>query len=402
MSSRPGTPWRSVLHVSMADLWAETTLALCSVLALAAVLAPLVVLAGLRHGVVEGLRELLLENPHAREIVTSANRTLTAGQLAGIAAWPGVEVLIPRTRTLSSSIVMQNGEDGPSVRIELVPSAPGDPLLIEPVAGDDEVVLSPAAAARLRTGAGAVLTGRIGRSIEGRREAVTVPLRVRGIAPAAASGREVAFVTVPMAVLVEDYQEGAATWSPAPLPPVRRTDFAGFRLYARVLADVPAIDAALRREGIEVISRADEVAGIDTVDRSLGTLFSVVAGLGGVGFLVSLGAGLWANVERKRVPLALLRFLGLRRVALWLVPFIQAMVLASLGASLGLLAAWGAAEWINRALAGLLALHRPICLLSGDIVVAAYVLTLTGAAVVATAASSRAARVEPWEGVSTP
>jgi putative ABC transport system permease protein len=98
--------------VPLADLAGERLLAICSALSLAAVLAPLVVLAGLRHGVVEGLRELLLENPHAREIVTNANRTLPVATLERIAARADVQVLIPRTRTLSSSTLLQNGWTG--------------------------------------------------------------------------------------------------------------------------------------------------------------------------------------------------------------------------------------------------------------------------------------------------
>lgn len=394
--------WRTLLHVSLADLFAERALAACSVLALASVLAPLIVLAGLRHGVVEGLRELLLENPHAREIVTNTNRTLPVATVARIAARPDVQVLIPRTRTLSSSILLQNGDDGPSVRIELIPTAAGDPLLPVAVEMDDSVVLSAAAAARLHAASGTVLTARIGRSVEGRRESQAAPLLVTAVATPAAFGREAAFVSLALAVLVEDYQEGATPWRDPPLPAPERADYAGFRLYARTLLDVPELDAALRRDGIDVSSHADEIANLTTVDRSLGTLFSVIAALAGLGFFVSLGAGLWANVERKHTELALLRFLGFAPAALWVFPMLQAAILASAGALLAIAAAFAAAAGINHAMAGLLQLHRPLCAISPAIAQFAYVVTLAGALAVAMLAGRRAARIEPWEGVSAP
>ena len=397
--------WRTVLVLALADLRADRVLALCNALALAAVLAPLLVLAGLRHGVVDGLRTLLLENPHAREIVTAANRTLPAARVEALARRPHVQFVVPLTRTLSTTLLVQAGDAaGPTARLELLPTRPGDPLLPAAPAKDWEVVLSASAAARLRCAPGDTVTGRVTRTVNGVRQSVAVPLTVASVALPSAFPREAAFVTLPFAVLIEDYQEAQAAW-PAPgtdLPPVARTDYAGFRLYADRLEQVPALDAALRADGFEISSRAGEVANIQAVDAGLGTLFNVVAALGGAGFLLSLGAGLWANVERKRVQLALLRFLGLQRAAVSAVPLLQATVLAVLGVSGAVLGALAAGAAINQALAGLLVLPRPLCIITAAIVAQAFGITVAGAALVATLAAFRAGRVEPWEGVSTP
>lgn len=399
------TPARTVLHLALADLWADRTLALCNVLALAAVLAPLVVLAGLRHGVVQGLRELLEENPHAREIVTAANRSLPAEAVEALTRRSDVQFLVPLTRTLATTLLVQTGDAaGPTARLELLPTRPGDPLL-DATPANDQVVLSTAAAARLRASPGTPLTGRLTRiAADGVRQSVAVPLTVAAVAPPAAFTREAAFVTLPLAVLIEDFQETAIAWPPpgTPLPAPKRTEYAGFRLYARRLEEVPALDAALRRDGYEISSRAGEVASIQSVDAGLGALFDVVAALGGAGFLLSLGAGLWANVERKRVHLALLRFLGLRRAAVSTVPMLQAGMQGAAGATAGIGVAWAAAGGINGALGGLLALHRPLCVISPGIAAAAAGITVGGAALVATLACARASRVEPWAGVSTP
>lgn len=394
----------TVTRLALADLWAERTLAICNVLALASVLAPLVVLAGLRAGVVEGLRELLLENPHAREIVTASNRSYPAADLAGIAEWSEVTFLAPRTRTLSSSLLVQHGETGPTIRIELLPTAPGDPLVPQPGVGNGDIVVTAAAAAKLQVGAGDTLTGRIGRIRAGQRESAAFPLRVASVAPAESFLREAAFVTLTLAVFIEDFQDGLAEMPPdlQAAPPQHRAEFAGFRLYAAQLEDVPALDGRLRAKGLDVVSHADEVASLTTVDRSLGTLFMTVASLGGSGFLISLGAGLWANVERKRVQLALMRFFGLRAHALRLFPLVQAIVLSAIGALLALAAAQAAAVTINAALAGVLAIHRPLCIISAETAAGAAGLTLVGAILVAGVSSRLAARIEAWEGVSSP
>ena len=399
------TQWGTAMRLAMADLLAEKLLAACTVLALAAVLAPLVILAGLRAGVVQGLRELLLEDPRAREVTTAANRSFDAALLARLAARPDVAFLAPRTRTLAASLLVERPDaPGAGTRVELIPTAPGDPLLPVGPEGADRVVLTASAAARLRVGAGDALIGRLARVLDGRREGVALAITVQAVAPPASFPRDAAFVPLALAILVEDFQDGRVgpPGSLAALAPPVRAEYAGFRLYARRLEAVPALDAALRAEGIEVVSRAADVSGLLRVDRSLGLLFGLVAGLGGAGFLVSLGAGLWANVERKRVPLAQLRFLGLRAAALRVFPVAQAVALAALGVLAALAAALGASAVVNRIFAGTLALDRPLCLISPGLLAAAAAVTLAGAALVAAAAGTRAARVEPWEGVSTP
>ena len=392
-------------RLALADLAAERMLALCSVLALAAVLTPLLILGGLRAGVMQGLRETLLEDPRTREITTAANRSLDTSLLQQLSARPDVSFLAPRTRTLAASLLLERPDaPGSGTRVELLATAPGDPLLPVGPAAAGRIVLSAAAAARLGAAVGEHVVGRLARVLNGRRESVPLDLEVQAVAPPAAFSREGAFVTLPFAIMVEDFQDGrvAAPMTLDALPPPERAEFAGFRLYARRLEDVPALDAALRTQGIEIVSRAGDVAGLLRVDRQLGLLYSVVAGLGGVGFLVSLGAGLWANVERKRAALAQLRFLGLSAGSLRSFPMAQAMVLSLLGVVLGGMAALLTELVINRLFAGTLALDRDLCIIDARLLLGAAAATLLGAALVSAVAGTRAGRVEPWEGVNTP
>lgn len=385
----------------MADLWHDRRLGLCTLLALAAVLAPLLVLAGLRAGVIGGLRELLLEDPNVRQIVSAANREIAADTIASIAGRADVGFIVPRTRTLAASLLVETA-DGKQSRLELLPSAPGDPLLPQgaPVAADS-VVLSSGAAARLGANAGDTLTGRLVRLTQGGgRELTLLALRVQAVAPPRAFAREGAFVDLRLAAYVEDYQDGRA----GPLgpdgvvpPAAGRQEFAGFRLYAARLEQIPALDAALRAEGFDVVSRAGDVAGLLALDRNLRLLLWIVAGLGGTGYLISLGAGLWAGVERRRPSLAILRFLGMRGGMLALLPAVQALCLSALGAVLAIAAALAVQGLLNHAFAGTLALDRPLCRIGWGVCAGGIALTLAGAAVASLAAGLRVGRVEPWE-----
>ena len=395
---------RLVLRLALADLWADRVLALCTSLGLSAVLAPLIVLAGLRAGVIEGLRETLLQDPHAREVVTAANRNFPATLLAELRRRPDVAFVAPKTRTLAAELLMEKPDRrGTGARLELIPTGDGDPLLPEQPTASDRLVLSAAAAARLGVAAGDQLVGRLARVLNGHQEVVPLMLTVQAVAPPAAFAREGAFVTLAFAVMVEDFQDGIA---PAPasvadLPEPHRALYAGFRLYADRLENVPTLDAFLRREEhVDVVSRASDVAGIVQINRNLGLLFVLVSGLGGLGFLVSLGAGLWANVERKRGSLALLRFLGLNTGALRLFPMMQAALLAIGGSGLAISGSELTAWLINTQFSGILRLDRNLCSVSVMLAVEAAGVTLLGALLVAAVAGTRAASVEAWEGVT--
>jgi putative ABC transport system permease protein len=394
-----------MLRLALADLWADRVLMLCTILGLSAVLAPLVVLAGLRAGVIEGLRQSLLEDPHAREIVTVSNRSFTPELLQKLRARPDVAFVAPKIRTLAAEVLMEKPElRGQGARLELIPTAPGDPLISQVPARSSEVVLSAAAAARLSVTGGDKIVARLVRNADGKEEVTPLSLAVVGVAPPSAFSREGAFVTEAFAVAAQEYHDNLAGLPEQidALPVPHPNQYAGFRVYADRLEDVPELDALLRRdEHIDVVSRAGDVAGLLRIDYNLGLLFVLVSGLGGTGFLVSLGAGLWANVERKRTSLALLRFLGLGTGSLRLFPMIQAAILAVLGSATAFAGALATAWTINTKFAGALALDRTLCAISPAFACEAAAITIGGAVLVAAVAGTRAASVQAWEGVTS-
>jgi len=391
---------RLLARLAVADLWAEKTLALCTLLGIAAVLAPLLVLAGLRAGVIAGLRARLLANPTAREIVSVGNREFSSDRLAILARQPDVAFLVPRVRSLAISLDAERADGaGGAVRIELVPSAPADPLLAgNGPAAPAAVVLSAAAAAQLRAAKGTALHFVLVRiAPSGVRQAVRLPVTVQGVAPDWSFARPAAFVTLALAAYAEDYQDGiAAPIANGALPRASATrSYAGFRLFARTLRDVPAVATELQRQGLDVVSHQQEVASLLGLDRDLGLLLAFVAGLGGAGYLISLGVSLWAGVERKRRSFAMLRLLGLSWRALALLPALEACLLGLVGVALALVFAEGVAFAIDRAFAA--AHGDPLCQINLGIVVRALGATLTGSAVAAAAAGWRLTRIEPWE-----
>jgi putative ABC transport system permease protein len=393
---------RLALALALRDLVHQRVLFLCSALGLAAVLAPLLILGGLRDGVVAGLRAVLLEDPRAREISSMVNRELDRALLDALAARPEVQFLAPRTRALSATLLLEGaGNAGRPLRAELLASGRGDPLLAG--AGPDapaRIVLTPALAARLGVAPGDAVVGLVGRVLGAERQVLRLPLLVAGIAPATAFARDGAFATLPLLVTVEDFLDGRL---PAEAAPGDAADgaraLAGFRLHAARLEDVPRLDAELRARGIEVASRAAEVEGLLRLDTNLGLLFGILAGTGGAGYLLSLAIALFAQVERRRRDLAMLSLLGTPPRALLAMPVLQAAATALAGAALASAVALGVAGWLNRAFAGSVTGDRPVCVISPGLLALAAAATLLGAVAAALLAARRAAAADPADGL---
>lgn len=392
---------RLAARLAMADAAAEARLALATLFGIAAVLAPLIVLFGLKAGVIDSLREELVQNPRAREIVTQTHGAFDAAFFARLAAREDVAFIVPRTRTLAASGAFARSADSlTTFRGELLATAAGDPLVAgHPVPIGRSAALSATLAERLGVRAGGTIRLRVDRLIEGRRETLALDLAVSSVLPRQAFPRDAAFVPLPLLLLVEDFLEGAVSL-PAPEadpPPDPARVYAGFRLHARRLEDVVVLDQMFRAEGIEVASRADEVAGLMGLDRALTLLFVALAALGGVGYAVSLAVAMQASVERKRRALALLRLMGMPTRGLIAFPLTQAVALACGGALVAGAIALAVAALVNRL--GVAVGEGPLARIALDHLAVAAALTVVAAALSSTFAALRAAGIEPAEGL---
>lgn len=394
---------RLVLGLAMRDLWHERRLAVCSMVGLAAVLAPLIVLFSLKNGVMEGLRADLIENPLGRMIVNASNKPRNEAFMQALRARPDVVFAIPRTRTLNAlGRFEQPDRPGTVVLAELLATGPGDPLVgALPADNPLTVIVSTSLAASLGLSPNAPLVLRVPRGDGGNREIMTLRLVVAGVAPSASFDRNGVFMDMRLLLLVDGFIDRAlppnATAADVVITPDR--PYAGFRVHARRLEDVITIDNDLRAQGVEVETRADRILGLLSLDRSLTLLFGLIAGLGGVGYLVSLGVGLYANVERKRRELSLLRLIGLLRRDMILFPLAQSACVAVVGSLLAAGTAFAVTLVVNGLDLGQAGSGRAICVLAIEHVALATVATLLGAMLAAIFAGARAARILPSEGL---
>ncbi|MGB5733321.1 MAG: ABC transporter permease, partial [Thiohalocapsa sp.] len=143
-----GETWR----LAWKDLWHDRRTTLVFVLTVAAIISPLLLLLGLKNGVVTNLRETLVSDPRNLEIIVYGSAQLPRTWFSAMAARDDVAFAIPKTRTINASVDLLDAEQRLVPSVELLPTGPGDPLvpaeLTAPL-GPDEVLVSGTLAQRL-------------------------------------------------------------------------------------------------------------------------------------------------------------------------------------------------------------------------------------------------------------
>ncbi len=396
-----------MVRLALADALYESKMFLCYAIALAAVLAPLMVLYGLKHGVVSALTAQLLELPQNREIVVIGNRSYGRDWLDDLAADPATGFLVPRTRSIAATLYFAPAaaDRGGLELAELIPTAPGDPLLdpARPPLDEGSVALSRSLAETLGVGLGDRVRGSAIRQIGELRQRVDLEFTVTQVVPPETGiQRRSAFVTLPVLEAVEDYRDGLAVphhgWEGQP-PPAGPRAYASFRLYAATLDGVAALSDRLTAAGIETRSASAEIAMVRGLDRSLTQIFAILAGLGGLGYLLSLGANLWSNVERKQRELSIIRLLGLSSGAMMRFPIVQAVAISIAGLGLAFAVYAGAQALINALFSAPRLEGQAVCVLLPEHFAAAALATLAIAVTAAAVAGWQASRIEPAEGM---
>jgi putative ABC transport system permease protein len=211
---QPKKPQRGlVATLALLDLRHEWILTLCMVLAVAAVLAPLLLLLGLKYGTVETMRDRLVEDPVNREIKPARTLRLSPEWFQTFTTREEVEFIIPTILRGSSIVRIIKSGAKRGQAIDLVPTGEGDPLILEnggSVPTENQCVLSYPAAEELGLKTGDTITARVTRTRNKRREFVDTQLTVTSILNPRADGLPRIYAPLQFVTDVELYREGQA------------------------------------------------------------------------------------------------------------------------------------------------------------------------------------------------
>jgi putative ABC transport system permease protein len=390
-----------LVDLASRDLWHDYKVSLCIVTSLVAVIAPLLLLFGLKYGVVTQLNAELLSDPRNLEVRMLSNHDLGEDWFARLRAQPGVGFVMPLTRSLNTQADLLRDSQHFAANVELIPSDVGDPLLagLTPPSGD-QLLLSASAASRMQVQTGDSLRLLVLRKLDGRKQRGERQVTVAGVLPASAFGRPAALLSLKLLVALEDFRDGFA----APLlgfvegqPAPSRERYARARIYADSLDQVSSIGAWLETEHVDSSTRAREIESVQAITRVLDLIFMVIAWTALAGCVASLAGALLANIDRKRKDLALLRLLGFRSVAAGGYVMIQAVLLTCLAFAIAYIAYLLGSGVFNAALGANLADGGFVCRLENIHILLAFAGALLIATCVAGIGGLRAIHIQPAE-----
>ena len=407
--------FRQIFSLALADARHESLLTACAVLSLAAMLTPLLVLFGVRHGIVDTLQERLRSDPRTVELIPQGSRAFAPEWFRELAGRPETAFVLPQTRTIAAVIRLRAARpnispDSKPVDVSLVATAPGDPLLLRsetpaPPAEDlTALVLSESAARKLGVKAGDTLDGLVDRRRDGKEESVRLPLRVLGVLPLEFQSKDAAYLSLPLLSLLENYRDGFAVPTlgfsgndPSTLPGPDTRPYPTFRLYAKDLDSVEPLRQFLLSKGVEAMTRAEDIEQVKSLNRAFTLVFALIAGAAFFGFLGAASGNALASVRRKSRSFGLLRLRGFSRRSLMFFPLIQSLLVGILGTALasGFYAA--TAYGIDALFAARFAAGGAVCVLLPEHFVAAFALVACFSILAALAAAYACARIEPSE-----
>ena len=390
-------------RLSLADLWHDRNVSLCMAASLVAVIAPLLLLFGLKHGVVSQLQQELLSDPRNLEVKMLSSGHFDQAWLQRLQARPEVGFAIGQTRSLNTQADLLGAHGRFADNVEVIPTRAGDPLLATDLSelAPDQVILSERAAERLDAKAGDTLRLRVARRLNEVNERGERTLQVRAIVSSVRFARPAAFVSPELLMELEHYRDGylvaSLGASSGQALDALNVGYARARVYARDIDSVAPLERWLNEQRIETASRLAEINSVKAINHVLGLIFSVIAGAALIGCIASLVGAFLANIDRKRRHLAVLRLLGFSSLAVSAYVVLQALVLSLVGYLGGLGSYYLGSLLFDRLLVSSQATGAFICHITVWHGVVALLLAFLVAGLVALIGALRAIRIQPAE-----
>jgi len=203
-----------VFWLSMKDILHEKLITINLILGTAAIIAPLLILFGIKFGIIETMSNRLINDPKNLEIRPVSSRSYTPSWFEAIKQNDKVDFVIPMTRQLSSSVQIQPlSSSEKTVAADLVATHKGDPLLLQNggvIPDEKSCVLNYSLAKELGLKKGDMIKCSVSRYEKKKIQKSSLTLKVAAVLSPRAGFIKSIYVPLKIVANIEKYKDGLA------------------------------------------------------------------------------------------------------------------------------------------------------------------------------------------------
>lgn len=392
------------VRLALAELRHASGATICQVIGLATLLLPLLILFGIKNGVIADRTQALLQDPEALRITIGRTDSYPAALIAALAEDSDVRFVAPHPIRLAVLADFAPPDNGASVAtsVTLLATGVGDPYLpgdLDPPRPGEIVISAP-------------LQGALGLQPGDRVDALLRPnddspeggvlgFTVTGVIAPGVWGRMGALLHPDDLFLIQDWTHGAVPGSDLNLARGSvgaRDSYPSIRLYARDADGARALMGRLAAEGVPTGGMPEGAERLIGLRDALNAGFVAVALVGLLGVTATFAANLWTAVMRNRRPISLLRLGGLGRGAALVFPVAQAVAIGVAGWFLALILYAGLTRLLDSLLGRLFGVEGRLAQLTGTELTASAIATLAVSMLAAVWAAMAITAISPEEG----
>lgn len=334
-----------LFKIALKELNYDRLMNFCQITAIACIIAPLLLLFSLRHGILSELEDNLVNDPSVLSLTLDTSYRLDDNFFEMLRAHEETGFVVPEITALNALVDIKF--PGGVKRMSVLPTALGDPVVLgskipftekEHDLSNSEVFISEAVAVDRKLKVGDTISIMVSRTMNSVREAVKKDLVIRGIISERFVRDDTIMVCKDLINAIDDYRNGynPALISDGSYEREGKRYYAKFRLYAKDVDSVIPLYYLLVSKKLNVSSKVKDIENVKAIQHVLNFVFGVIASVSIAGGSIALGGLMLSSLRARKRNLVLLRLMGHSESDIYKLVIIESLIIALIGFVAGL------------------------------------------------------------------
>lgn len=333
-----------LFSLALKELRFDRVMTFCQIAAVASILAPLLLLFSMRHGILHELEDKLMSDPTTLSLTLDSSYRLDNSFFNQLGQRPEVGFYIPEITALNALVDIKF--PGGVKRVTLLPTKLGDPVVLKSgipntletdALSDSEIYMSASLALQRDLQVGDEVTVAVSRTRDSTMQSARLNMTIMGILSDSLVKDSCIMANLNVVNAIDDFRNG---YDPKLLSDgsyERTTEryYAKFRLYAKDVNSVIPLYYYLVSQNFNVSSKVRDIENVQAIHRVLNFVFGVIAGVSVVGGACALGGLIFASFKARKRNYVLLRLMGHNKKDTYGMAIIESLIISILGFVVG-------------------------------------------------------------------